>query len=145
MSRIAFKVPGRVRGKLRPRSFIYKSSKSGKLAVGNYTPDKTRANEDTIRFYAREAMTGRQMLIGPLAVDVHLTLHHPVSWSKKRKAHSYWVTGLPDCSNILKSIEDAMSNIVFANDAQIAQLNMTRVYADEIEEYALIIVKPLEA
>lgn len=123
ISPLYFTIPGRVSGKGRP-----KFSSAGKF-VRVYTPAKTRNMEAVVREIASQAMLGRPIMDGPVKLEVTVFQRPAESWSKKRKAEARWVTGKPDCDNVLKLVGDSLNNIVWNDDAQIACLAMERRYS----------------
>ena len=105
MERIAtFTVPGRPRGKERPRR-----GRNGKF----YTPKTTREYEETVAWFAKAAYKGEPTK-DPVRLDMTIR-------SSKSKA---------DTSNILKSIEDGMNGIVYVDDKQIKEIHISRVEGD---------------
>ena len=52
----------------------------------------------------------------------------PTSWPKKRAAEAKWRTSKPDADNIAKLVSDACNEIVFGDDAQVADLRVQKVY-----------------
>jgi Holliday junction resolvase RusA-like endonuclease len=124
---VRFSVPGRVRGKGRPRA----SSRGGFVRM--YTDAKTTACEATVKHFASEAMKGKPLFEGPLWLSVTVWVLHPQSWSKKRKAASIYVTGKPDCDNVLKLIGDALNGIVWKDDSQLADAHIVRKFTTEAE------------
>jgi len=111
-------IPGRIGGKGRPRM-----TRAGHV----YTPAKTQSDEAVVRQLAKLAMRGKPLMAGPLAMHIVVIRNFPKSWSKKKREQR-WVTGKPDCDNQIKLIADAMNGIVYADDAQISQLLMSRLY-----------------
>ena len=111
---ITFTVPGNPVAKGRARAFI----RGGH--VGHYTPEKTANYENLVKLVAVDGMKGKQMIVGPAGVVIDLFFQIPASWSKKKKAAALngevRPTVKPDCSNVLKSIEDALNGIVWADD-----------------------------
>lgn len=124
---INFIVPGVPVAKGRARSFI----RAGHVA--HYTPEQTARYENLVKMAARQAMGSWEPMQG--AVELVLLLHMPVpaSWSQKRRtaALSGQVrpTTKPDCSNVLKAVEDAMNGVVFVDDKQIADVTICKRYA----------------
>jgi Holliday junction resolvase RusA-like endonuclease len=118
--KIIFRIPGRLRGKGRPR-FVRATGRT-------YTDEKTQANEAVIRHFAEQAMAGRPPLEGPVKLDIIITINHPKSWSAKRKEVTKWVTGKPDADNIIKSFDGA-NGILWGDDSQIAVVSLWRMYA----------------
>lgn len=115
---IQFFIPGPPRGKGRPR-FV-------KATGRTYTDDKTASYENLVKVMALKAMGFRQLMEGPLSLEIQVTKTIPASWSKKRIAEAYWATGKPDADNTAKSIADAMNKIVYEDDAQIAKLTVVK-------------------
>lgn len=72
---------------------------------------------------------------GPLDLVLAIFMPVPASWSKRKRADA--LSGAlchlvkPDASNILKSVEDAMNGVVYADDSQIVSLRITKCYSDE--------------
>ena len=101
---VKFTVPGRPRGKERPRM-----GRNGKF----YTPKHTREYEESVAWFARSAYKEE-----PTELPVRLDL---MIRSSKSRA---------DTSNILKSIEDAMNGIVYVDDKQIKEIHISRIEGD---------------
>lgn len=93
-----------------------------------YTPAKTQSDEAVVRQFAHLAIMGTPLLQGPLRLEVEIYRPFPKSWSMKRRAATFWITGKPDCDNMLKLIADAMNGIAYQDDSQIAALAMVRLY-----------------
>ena len=105
MERIAtFTVPGRPRGKERPRM-----GRNGKF----YTPRTTREYEESVAWFAKAAYKGEPTK-DPVRLDMTIR-------SSKSRA---------DTSNILKSIEDGMNGIVYVDDKQIKEIHISRIEGD---------------
>jgi crossover junction endodeoxyribonuclease RusA len=101
---VVFTVPGRPRGKERPRM-----GRNGKF----YTPRTTREYEETVAWFAKTAYK-EEPTKDP--VRLNLTIR-----SSKSKA---------DTSNILKSIEDGMNGIIYVDDKQIKEIHISRIEGD---------------
>lgn len=102
MERIAtFTIPGRPRGKERPRM-----GRNGKF----YTPKTTREYEESVAWFAKAAYK-EEPTKDPVRLD--LTIR-----SSKSRA---------DISNILKSIEDGMNGIIYVDDKQIEEIHISRI------------------
>lgn len=120
-----FTIPGRVRGKGRPRA-----TKVGRY-IHIYTDAKTVAAENEIRHVAAIAMRGKKLLLGALRLNVTIWLHRPKSWSKRRRIENPIPTGKPDLDNVIKCLSDGMNGIVFKDDSQIAALSVQRLFISE--------------
>jgi len=119
--RISITVPGEPVAKARPRF-----TKNGHV----YTPKKTAVYEQVIGLHARAAMKGHKILTGAVRLSVTAYMPIPQSWSLKQKtkamAGQLRHTKRPDLSNIIKSVEDALNGIVYADDAQIDRYGESR-------------------
>jgi crossover junction endodeoxyribonuclease RusA len=96
-----FTVPGRPRGKERPRM-----GRNGKF----YTPKRTREYEELVAWCARAAYRE-----DPTTLPVRLNL---IIRSSKSRA---------DTSNILKAVEDGMNGIIYVDDKQIEEIHISRI------------------
>lgn len=113
---VSFVVPGEPQGKGRARI--------GK--VGNfarmYTPTKTVAYEGLVALAAQDVMQGRELIDGPVLIELRIVHSVPQSKSKKWKAQA--LAGeipcmkKPDTDNVLKAICDACNGVVFKDDVQ---------------------------
>ena len=101
---VAFTVPGRPRGKERPRM-----GRNGKF----YTPRTTREYEESVAWFAKAAYKGEPTK-DPVRLDMTIR-------SSKSRA---------DTSNILKAIEDGMNGIIYVDDRQIKEIHISRIEGD---------------
>ena len=124
---VTFKVDANPVGKQRARYV-----KRGNF-VSTYTPEKTRTYETLIRDAAIEAMGTSEPLETPVTLYLYIRVPIPKSYSKKKLEAC--LNGMdqpikkPDASNILKSVEDGMNEIVYKDDSQIINLHVTKVYS----------------
>ena len=99
-----------------------------------FTPAKTRTYEERFASIGRAGMIGRDVLLGPLSLVMHVRLPVPKSWSKAKRQSALLgntrPTGKPDCDNFLKVV-DALNGIVWADDGQIVQATCIKYYAEE--------------
>lgn len=127
MTSIAFTVPGTPVGKGRP-----KFARRGNF-VTTYTPEKTASYENLVKVKAQEAMTGKPVIDGAVAVTIWLWVTPPASWSQKKQraalAGEIKPTSKPDADNCIKGIFDAMNGIVFRDDKQVVDLVAKKRYA----------------
>lgn len=128
---IQFTVPGQPKPKERPRFRIVKP-KAGAAFVSTYTTPETVQNEKRIAEAAKVAMAGAAPCILPIEILIELRMRIPPSWSKKKQvaaaAGTVRATKLPDLDNCAKSVLDACNKIVFADDGQVVQLTVRKLY-----------------
>ena len=124
LTTITFTVPGPVRGKGRPR-FVRQTGRT-------YTDAETVAYENLIKEAARQAMGGRELLDGAVAIILRAVYQPPQSISAKKRAAmlsgDVRPTIKPDIDNILKTL-DALNGIVWRDDKQVVQASISKVYA----------------
>lgn len=124
---IAFVVPGAPVGKGRPRA----TAIGGRARL--YTPAKTVAYEGLVAMAAREAMAGRPLLEGAVALNVHVGCPIPASWSRRKQAQALagevMPTTKPDASNIVKAVEDGLNGVAWRDDVQIVDLQVRKRYS----------------
>jgi len=138
MTSISFTIPGRIAGKARGRAV---ADKFGRITV--YTAKKTRSHEALVRHFAAQAMRGVAKMEGPVELHVNMWLNPPPSWSKKKRGITKWITGKPDCDNVLKLLSDAMNHIVYTDDLQIARVSFVRRYT-MVPEHIYVRVQTLD-
>lgn len=103
-------------------------ARAGRKGSFSFTPKKQSNFMGAVKGYAHDAMRGAGPLDGPLSMTVRAVYLIPPSWSKRKRATAYWKSSKPDADNIAKILKDAMSKVVFADDAQVAELTVTKVY-----------------
>lgn len=108
---ISFFVPGEPVPKGRPRMFRGKDG-----GIGSYTPDKTTAWEQTIKYHASQIVKAAGMAEGALAVEFDFRMPRPASVSEKKRAYPMVK---PDLDNLDKAVMDALNKLVWADDAQV--------------------------
>lgn len=122
---INFTIPGQVKSKARPRM----STRTGRA----YTPKDTVMYENWVRqCYIDQA--GRNMLEGTLVADI--TAYYQVPKTSATKALKM-VSGeirpvvKPDLDNVAKIVLDSLNGIAYADDKQIVELRVKKVYGSE--------------
>jgi Holliday junction resolvase RusA-like endonuclease len=113
-----------------------KAAMSSRFGV-RYLPAKTRDYMAALRMAGQDAMQiqdVKELLEGPLAVNVRAYLPIPTSWPKKKKAAAALGTTRPvtkpDVDNIAKML-DALTGVVWHDDRQIADLYIRKEYSDK--------------
>ena len=121
--KIEFTVPGTPVAKQRPHF-----ANRGKY-VQAYTPDKTASYENLVKI----SYTG-QKLHGAIMATIYLYFPIPKSTSKKKaegmRKLKIFHTKKPDADNCIKSILDALNNIAFDDDGQVAYIMAWKLYSD---------------
>ena len=88
----------------------------------------TRPWREAVAWHAAEAMVGRELLTGPLALEATFWFPRPKSHygtgrnlGVVKATAQLYVATTPDLDKLLRAISDAMSGIVYRDDAQIAR------------------------
>lgn len=137
---VSFVVPGEAVGKGRPRV----STVGGHARM--FTPTKTANYETLIALAAQQAMNGRELIAGPVLVEMKIFVSVAASWSKKKTAEALqglvMPTKKPDADNVLKAICDGINGIVFKDDVQVVNVSMSKRFGET--PGVLVRVIPLE-
>ena len=125
-----FIIPATPTAKGRARSVVRRrkggaiiTSKTGAPLVGTYTPEATRNFEALVKDFARQAIAGTDPLTVPVDLLVEFRFRIPDTWPKWKRelaeAGLVHHTKKPDCSNLVKAIEDACNGLLFRDDGQV--------------------------
>jgi len=115
-----FSVKGTPQPKGSARAFV----RNGRAIVTSANP-AVKTWEDTIRFVLQEWPHG--VLAGPVALEMTFTLVRPPSVSPKRRPQP---TVKPDVSKLFRCAEDAMTGIVWHDDAQVTEATVRKIYGE---------------
>lgn len=136
---VFFIVPGRIRGKARPRSSV----RGNHVIV--YTPQTTLDAEQVIRGIALEAAQGLRFS-GPVSIRIECVFKMPESDRKDGAVRGYCLKK-PDGDNVAKLVLDALQGEqgLFEDDAQVAELSVLKMWgsAAEVEDQLLVTVRAL--
>ena len=125
---VSFVVPGEAVGKGRPRV----STIGGRARM--FTPQKTANYETLIAMAAQQAMAGRELIGGPVLVEMKILVSVAASWSKKKTAEALagdvMPTKKPDADNVLKAICDGINGIVFKDDVQVVNVSLSKRFSE---------------
>lgn len=125
---VSFVVPGEAVGKGRPRV----TTIGGQARM--FTPKKTANYETLIAMGAQQAMQGRDLITGPVLLEMKIFVSVAQSWSKKKTAAALagdvMPTKKPDADNVLKAICDGINGIVFKDDVQVVNVSMSKRFAE---------------
>lgn len=95
-----------------------------------YTPKKTLDAEKAIALYAKAQI--KRPLEGAVSVKMVFNFLAPVSWSKKKREQAIggliMHTSKPDCTNLIKLVEDALNGIAYADDSAIWKVEAIKRY-----------------
>ena len=128
---IHFKIEGKPVPQGRPRAVRMGAG------VRMYDPPKSKAYKQMVAAKVRSYMriNGIQMITEPLAVHLNFYFAPPKSYTKKKlklieegKLH---YTKSVDADNLAKGVLDACNKILFKDDSQIVELNITKQYGKE--------------
>ena len=110
-----------------------------------YTPADTVVYEKIVSLCASQCMSRNNLskFTGPVHLDVSIQIKMPDAWSIKKKFEMFGSSAVTrgDISNIIKSIEDGMNNIVYRDDVQISHLTAKKLYDNDYG--ANVIVTPI--
>lgn len=124
---VSFFVPGEAIGKGRPRV----TTIGGHARM--FTPKKTADYETLIAETAQEAMKGRELIGGPVLMELAIRMPVAASWSKKKTAAALdgdvMPTKKPDADNVLKAICDGINGIVFKDDVQVVNISLSKRFS----------------
>lgn len=125
---VSFVVPGEAVGKGRPRV----STIGGHARM--FTPQKTANYETLIAMAAQQAMAGRELIGGPVLVEMKIMVSVAASWSEKKTAEALagdvMPTKKPDADNVLKAICDGINGIVFKDDVQVVNVSLSKRFSE---------------
>lgn len=135
---VVFVVPGTPVGKGRPRAVARKRRDKITGKMGSYTahitPPRTEAYEQAVEEAAKAAMLGRELITGPVMVELHIAVGVPQSWSKKKRAEALagqiLPTKKPDKDNVIKAIYDGLNGVVWVDDVQAVDGHQQKRYAE---------------
>ena len=128
---IHFKIEGRPQPQGRPRAVRMGAG------VRMYDPPKSKAYKQVVAAKVRSYMkiNGIQTITEPLAVHLNFYFTPPKSYTKKKmkliEEGKLYYTKSVDADNLAKGVLDACNKILFKDDSQIVELNITKQYGKE--------------
>lgn len=126
--KISFLIPGEPIAKARARVFFNKKANR----VMAYTPTKTASFENFIKLIVATEWP-RPPILGPIIMTIRIFKSMPKSLLKKKinQAENGDIRPVtrPDCDNYLKSISDALNNLVYKDDSQIISVHVHKFYS----------------
>jgi Holliday junction resolvase RusA-like endonuclease len=120
--RICFTIPGKPFGKQRHRIGLIHGKARAFNTKGN------EAFDAGVGYIAARHFPAP--ITGPVAVTITAQFCPPPSWSKRKRAEAMGRphTSKPDTDNVGKAILDGLNRIAFADDAQVAQITIRKVW-----------------
>jgi Holliday junction resolvase RusA-like endonuclease len=103
-------------------------ARAGAMGKRRFTPTPQRNYMMAVAQKGFEAMSGHEPVTCPVGMVLEVEYLVPSSWSAKRKAAATWKTSKPDADNLAKIVKDALSKIVYADDAQVVSLIVRKMY-----------------
>jgi len=94
---------------------------------------KNRNWRAAVALAASEAMNGHEIFIGPLFVKITFEMPRPKAHYGARglkKSAPTWNTNKPDVTKLIRSTEDAMTAVVWKDDAQIVHSVAVKRYTE---------------
>lgn len=116
-----------------------KAGKPAKTFASHYTPAATRDFEAMVKDFAAQAIggPGADPLTCPVDLLVEFRFKIPDSWPKwQRELAALGLvhhTRKPDCSNLIKAIEDACNGVLFKDDGQVVGSITDKTYTTGAE------------
>lgn len=123
---VSFFIPGKAIGKGRMRL----STMHGFARM--HSPDQTINYESLVSVTAQQAMQGRDLIAGPVLVEMKIIVAVAASWSKKKTAEALqgvvMPTKKPDIDNVEKAVFDGMNGVVWVDDVQVVNVSKSKRY-----------------
>lgn len=122
-----FTIPGKPCGKGRPRFY------NGRAV----TPKDTVNYETLVKLAFSQANPSAEPIAAKAEVIAKIKAYYPIPVSASKKLQARMRAGLmkpttkPDTDNIAKIVLDALNGIAYHDDAQIVELQVTKLYSDE--------------
>jgi Holliday junction resolvase RusA-like endonuclease len=145
---IAFTIPGIAQPAGSKRAFPYAKNGGGLgVRVTDANP-KSRSWKNDVAHAALAAVGGGfQPLQGPLALEVEFRLPRPKAHfgAKGLKPTAPTMhTSKPDATKLVRAVEDALTGILWADDAQVSMQTVLKRYSDDAAA-TVVVVTPLGA
>lgn len=138
---LAFTVYGRPQQRGSKRPF-----KSGAATLMVDANDKSKPWMAAVSHAGGEAMQGRELMLGPLAIGVKFHFKRPKSHfgtgrnaSVLKASSPYFKESEPDTDKLMRAIGDALTGVVYRDDAQLANVTLSKVYTSEQERAEIFI------
>jgi Holliday junction resolvase RusA-like endonuclease len=109
---------------------------NGRAIVTHKRSVALRAWRDAVGYEARKAMGERQLLLGAVRVDIEFRMtrpraHYRANGALKPNAPKYH-RSKPDKDKLERAVNDALTGVVFKDDAQVASGFVEKVYTEGV-------------
>lgn len=90
------------------------------------------AYKETIEWQTKAQMKNKELITGPIAVNVLFHMPIPKNLSKKKKDESIGKYHIkrPDTDNLIKGVFDALNNLVWKDDNQVCKIAAKKIYSE---------------
>jgi Holliday junction resolvase RusA-like endonuclease len=118
----------------------YKSPKFSSENNKVFQSKRVKEYQQFIGFSAKKYMMKNDVkkIIGPVGLSIKAFFSPPKSRFKDIKAGNITHTTYPDCSNILKLVEDALKDICFEDDRYVVCAIIAKEYVKNIDDESYI-------
>jgi len=114
--------------------------RTGADVVANYTPRTAKVQTFKKAIQQAAASTYKGPLIqGPIAIEAVFVFRRPLSIPKRLGTGRLWHDIKPDHENVMKAVQDALTGIIYQDDAQIACASTTKYRAAVGEQPSIAI------
>ena len=134
---VSFFVPGTPRPAGSKKAF---PTKSGKIAIVDSSGQKGKTWRLAVQYAAREAMNGRPPTGRPVRLWADFCFVRPKSHYRSGKyshllkpSAPKYHTIRPDSTKLVRALEDALTNIVWWDDAQVCSQHVSKSYVAKQE------------
>lgn len=108
---------------------------------GTFDPQKKEKQDYALQVYS---LVSKPPSKSVLAIEIDYVYVPPQSWSKKKRQNAMGALKIstPDLSNLIKFTEDALNDVLWEDDKQIAVLTAKKVYG--IKNCTILSVEELD-
>lgn len=121
---VSLTVHGTPQPKGSARGFVLKKKGQKPRAIVTSANPNLRAWEDSIRYAAQDVAD--EFFDGAVALHVAFYIQRPKSISEKKRPY---MTTRPDLSKCIRGVEDALTGILWKDDAQVVTITASKAYA----------------
>ena len=130
---VSVAIPGRPVAQGRPRG----TARGG--FVRFYDPKQSKAWKESAAVWMRQAMRGRALLDGPLAVGMLIVFPCPKSdYRKRAPMPRRWHISKPDVDNVVKIVLDAANLSIWLDDSQVCRFDWIEAVIGAQDEMARV-------